>query len=507
MNAAVVLPVALLGVGGVLVAASGQRELRRRWCVWVGAAAVLFTATHVPDGMAALALVLAAVAGAELARLIAPAGPARIACALAALTATAAGSLAPTAVLVPAVCAAFLAFRPLVARTATPARLALSATLVGLPLAALAALPVAWTLPALMAVSIGDVAAWVGGRTLGRSGPLARGLSPWSPNKTWAGALASVVAGGVVLSVLGPWWLVPVVPAAGIVGDLRESQVKRRAGVKDAGSWLPGFGGLLDRVDSALGALAGVCGSALAATAADLLGWWVLGVIAAVMLIALPAAVLRALLWRSVLAAGGGLTVRGALPAGGCVVVAPHVSHADSVALVAALDAGHAPRIAAAADYWFRSPLRALVCRALVGGFAVRRSGGGTADLLGAGRFLRQGRAVVVYPSGSRDAPPGTWHRGAFRLAAEFGVPVVPARITGTDALLPKAGPLRRHPVTVTLGAPVPVLDVAVAAELAQEWIAGPGRASAAAAPRRGIGPARRALVPPWARRPSTTRT
>lgn len=165
----------------------------------------------------------------------------------------------------------------------------------------------------------------------------------------------------------------------------------------------------------------------------------------------------RRLLWRAVLTLTGGITASGPLPRGGCVVVANHGSHADAPAVLAALPSTARPAVAAAADYWFAGGLRPRVCRALVGGFAVRRGGGGSADLDATADLLRAGRVVVVFPEGtrSRTGELGEFHRGALRLAAAAGVPVVPAGIAGTRRLLPVHGRPHLARVEVRFGAPL----------------------------------------------------
>jgi phosphatidate cytidylyltransferase len=119
----------------------------------------------------------------------------------------------------------------------------------------------------LFAVSLnwaGDIAAYYVGRRFGR-----HRLAPAaSPNKSWEGSIASVLA-TVGYAALYFRWVYPhcgvpypvvlgiaaVANMAGQLGDLAESALKRGAGLKDSGNLLPGHGGWLDRVDSSLFAL------------------------------------------------------------------------------------------------------------------------------------------------------------------------------------------------------------------------------------------------------------
>ena len=114
-----------------------------------------------------------------------------------------------------------------------------------------------------------DIGAYFAGRRFGR-----RKLAPSiSPGKTveglYGGMIAATLLGGawalathLGIALLG---LAPMLALAAQAGDLFESSLKRRAGVKDSGAWLPGHGGVLDRLD-------GLVPVAVLTAAAQLLG-------------------------------------------------------------------------------------------------------------------------------------------------------------------------------------------------------------------------------------------
>jgi phosphatidate cytidylyltransferase len=110
----------------------------------------------------------------------------------------------------------------------------------------------------VVTVAMIDTFGYLIGRRLGRH-KMAPGVSP---KKSIEGLVASIVAGAtsaLLFTIFGlgqPWWLgvilAGVILLAAVFGDLAESLIKRDLGIKDMSSWLPGHGGVMDRIDSIL---------------------------------------------------------------------------------------------------------------------------------------------------------------------------------------------------------------------------------------------------------------
>jgi len=119
-----------------------------------------------------------------------------------------------------------------------------------------------WLLAAVIVVVATDTGAYAAGLNFGRH----KMVPTISPSKTWegfAGATLAAVIAGILLSVFmlhAPWWFgFPfgiVLLLTATIGDLAESLIKRDIGIKDMSSWLPGHGGVLDRLDSILPSVA-----------------------------------------------------------------------------------------------------------------------------------------------------------------------------------------------------------------------------------------------------------
>ncbi|MCU1515240.1 MAG: phosphatidate cytidylyltransferase [Microbacteriaceae bacterium] len=115
-----------------------------------------------------------------------------------------------------------------------------------------------WILAALLIVVSVDIGAYASGLLFGKH-PMAPRISP---KKTWEGFAGAVIIATIVAILLSifmlqePWWFGfvfgAVIVFTATIGDLIESLIKRDLGVKDISTWLPGHGGLLDRLDSIL---------------------------------------------------------------------------------------------------------------------------------------------------------------------------------------------------------------------------------------------------------------
>ncbi|SPH17980.1 Phosphatidate cytidylyltransferase [Defluviimonas aquaemixtae] len=115
-----------------------------------------------------------------------------------------------------------------------------------------------WLLWLILVVVVTDVAGYFAGRIFG-------GPKFWpriSPKKTWSGTAAGWVAAaavgiiflGVSTAGIDLLWISALLAFSSQMGDIAESAIKRRAGVKDSSNLIPGHGGLMDRFDGLLGA-------------------------------------------------------------------------------------------------------------------------------------------------------------------------------------------------------------------------------------------------------------
>lgn len=149
------------------------------------------------------------------------------------------------------------------------------------------------------------------------------------------------------------------------------------------------------------------------------------------------------------------------LGAGPYIFAANHSSHLDAPALLAALPRHLRVklRVAAAADYFFKSQWRGRLVSLFLNAFAFERQRGGCrASMLYATQLLNSGQSLLIFPEGTR-TPDGEIHlfrQGVGKLTLASGVPIIPVWIEGTYAAWPKGASLPRHqPIAIHFGPPI----------------------------------------------------
>jgi phosphatidate cytidylyltransferase len=111
----------------------------------------------------------------------------------------------------------------------------------------------------IVIVALTDTFAYLVGKNFARKF-IKKGFCPTSPNKSWEGVIGGIIGGSIIGGIVGTFYypffiafgISVVISIVSVFGDLFESYLKRRAGVKDSGNILPGHGGILDRLDSYL---------------------------------------------------------------------------------------------------------------------------------------------------------------------------------------------------------------------------------------------------------------
>ncbi|WP_102108113.1 phosphatidate cytidylyltransferase [Oceaniglobus roseus] len=217
-------------------------------CVWFG-------------GFLFLAMTVAVIAVMvwELTRMLDPEAPALIVAGVAGAALLLGEVVAPGFALPLLLAPSFVGFGQLSQRRATFALFTTMILLAGFGLLILRGeFGFVWMSWLVCVVVVTDISGYFAGRFLG--GPLF-----WprvSPKKTWSGTVAGWVGAGIVGAIFAvymgaAWQLIGIsisVSMASQLGDIAESTVKRRVGVKDSSNLLPGHGGLFDRFDGMLGA-------------------------------------------------------------------------------------------------------------------------------------------------------------------------------------------------------------------------------------------------------------